>query len=278
MLIRVNELKNLIKGSTWLPGDAGFDEARTPWNLSVDQPVAAVVEAAGPDDVAAAIGYAALNGLTVTAQASGHGAVPAEGVILLRTHLMDEVTVSDGVARVGAGATWGKVLAQAGPLGLTGVAGSSPVVPVTGYTLGGGVGWFSRKYGLAASHLLAAEVIDATGRRSRVTAESDPELFWALKGGGGDFAVVTELEFALQPAPVLYGGRVLWPVERAAEVLAAFREVTAGAPEELSLWFGLLQFPGAPGMVAIDCTYLGENPGDAPGRPRFRAPPSCRNG
>jgi len=262
MLSRMNELKNLIKGRLWLPGDAGFDEARTPWNLSVNQPVAAVVEATGADDVAATVGYAALHGLTVTAQASGHGAVAAEGVILLRTHLMDGVEIADGVARVGAGAKWGEVLAAAGPLGLTGLAGSSPVVSVAGYTLGGGVGWFGRKYGLASSRVLAADVVDAAGARARVTAESDPELFWALRGGGGDFVVVTGLEFALDPAPVLYGGRVTWPLERAPEVLAAYREVTARAPEELTVWFDLMKFPGAPGFVAIDCTYLGEHPGE----------------
>ncbi|TXK39838.1 FAD-binding oxidoreductase [Nonomuraea sp. C10] len=262
MLVPMNELKNMIKGRLWLPGDAGFDEARTPWNLSVDQPVAAVVEAAGADDVAATVGHAALHGLTVTTQASGHGAVTAEGVVLLRTHLMDTVEIADGVARVGAGAKWGQVLSAAGPLGLTGVAGSSPVVSVTGYTLGGGLGWFSRKYGFASASVLAADVVDATGARGRVTAESDPELFWALRGGGGDFAVVTGLEFALSPAPVLYGGRMMWPAERAPEVLAAFREVTAGAPEELTVWFDLLKFPGAPGLVAVDCTYLGEDPGE----------------
>ncbi|WP_333486620.1 FAD-binding oxidoreductase [Nonomuraea corallina] len=258
----MNELKNLIKGRLWLPGEPGFDEARTPWNLSVDQPVAAVVEAAGADDVAATVGHAALHGLTVTAQASGHGAVAARDVILLRTHLMDDVEITGGVARAGAGARWGQVLSAAGPLGLTGIAGSSPVVSVTGYTLGGGLGWFSRKYGLASAHVLAADVVDATGAPRRVTAESDPELFWALRGGGGDFAVVTGLEFALQPAPVLYGGRMTWPAERAAEVLAAFREVTASAPEELTVWFGLLKFPGAPGLVTVDCTYLGEHPGE----------------
>src|SRR5690606_1535770 len=131
MLSRMNELKNLIKGRLWHPGDAGFDEARTPWNLSVNQPVAAVVEATGADDVAATVGYAALHGLTVTAQASGHGAVAAEGVILLRTHLMDGVEIADGVARVGAGAKWGEVLAAGGARGPPRHAGGSP---------GGGLG------------------------------------------------------------------------------------------------------------------------------------------
>ncbi|MFG1943187.1 FAD-binding oxidoreductase [Nonomuraea sp. NPDC048826] len=257
----MNTLRNMIKGNLWLPGDAGFDEARTPWNLS-DQRVAAVVEAAGPDDVAATVGHAALHGLSVTTQGTGHGAATADGVVLLRTHRLDSVEITDGVARVGGGAKWGAVLSAAGPLGLTGIAGSSPVVGVTGYTLGGGLGWFSRKYGLATADVLAADVVDASGAQVRVTAESDPELFWALRGGGGDFGVVTALEFALRPAPVLYGGRMMWPAERAPEVLAAFREVTADAPEELTVWFDLLKFPDGPGFVTIDSTYLGEHPGD----------------
>lgn len=108
----------------------------------------------------------------------------------------------------------GQVLAAAGPLGLTGLSGSAPGVSVTGYTLGGGVGWFSRKYGFASDSVRAIDIVDADGEPGRVTAESDPELFWALRGGGGDFAVVTALELELYPAPVLYGGRVIWPEHR----------------------------------------------------------------
>lgn len=258
----MNELKNMINGRVLLPGDDGFDAARTPWNLAVEQPVRAVVEAADADDVAAAVGYARLNGLAVTAQASGHGASGAtDGAILLRTHRLGGVTIRDGVARVGAGVKWQQVLDAAGPLGLTGLAGSSPAVPVVGYTLGGGLSWFGRRYGWAADSVRAFDAVDAGGAKVRVTAESDPDLFWALCGGGGDFALVTAVEFDLHPAPHLYGGRIMWPVERAPEVLEAFREVTADAPAELTVWFDLLKFPGAPGYVAIDSTYLGEHPG-----------------
>ncbi|MEV3983451.1 FAD-binding protein [Nonomuraea sp. NPDC049758] len=258
----MNELRNMTAGPVLLPGDDGFDQARRPWNLAVDQQVRAVVEAADADDVAAVIGYARLHGLAVTAQPSGHGASgDTEGTILLRTGRLGGVEIRDGVARVGAGVKWGEVLAAASPLGLTGLAGSSPVVSVTGYTLGGGLSWFSRKYGFAADSVRAVEAVDADGGRVRVTAERDPELFWALRGGGGDFAIVTALEFDLHPAPTLYGGRIIWPADRAEHVMAAFREVTADAPEELSVWFQLLTPPGAPGFVMADCTYLGADPG-----------------
>ncbi|MEU4230555.1 FAD-binding protein [Nonomuraea sp. NPDC026600] len=252
-----------INGKVLLPGDAGFDEARKPWNLAVDQPVRAVIEAADADDVAAAVSYARLNGLAVTAQPTGHGASgDTDGTILLKTARMNGLTVEDGIARAGAGVKWGEVLAAASPLGLTGLAGSSPVVGVTGYTLGGGLSWFGRKYGFAADSVRAFEAVGATGDPVRVTAESDPELFWGLRGGGGDFALVTSVEFDLRPAPFLYGGRMMWPVERAREVFDAFTETTAEAPEELTVWFDLLKFPGGPGYVAIDSTFLGEHPGD----------------
>lgn len=248
-----------------MAGDEGFDEAARPWNLAVRQPVAAVVRAKDADHVAAVVSHARLNGLTVTTQAAGHGASgDSEGLILLRTDGLTELEIrpDERIARVGAGVKWGQVLEAAGKHGLTGLAGSAPVVSVTGYTLGGGLSWFSRAYGLAANSVRSFDIVDAEGVQRTVDAESDPDLFWALRGGGGDFAVVTAMEFDLYPAPHLYGGRMMWPADRAPEVLAAFREVTATAPDELTVWFDLLQFPGSPPFVAIDATYLGEHPGD----------------
>ncbi|MVZ99298.1 FAD-binding protein [Actinomadura sp. LD22] len=253
------DLRKAVKGRVLEPGDDGFDTARRAWNPAVDQPVAAVVEAADAEDVAALVRYARRSGRTVTAQASGHDASgDVDGVILLRTNHLDGLQVRDGVARVGAGVNWGRVLSAAGPEGLTGLAGSSPVVNVTGYTLGGGLSWFGRRYGWAADSVRAFDVVDAAGDRARVTAESDPELFWGLRGGGGDFALVTALEFDLHPAPSLYGGRVVWPQARAGEVFEAFRQITDGAPPELTVWFSRFAFPGPPPMVALDLTYLGD--------------------
>lgn len=128
---------------------------------------------------------------------------------------------------------------------------------ITGYTLGGGLSWFSRKFGWAAESVVAFEVITAAGERLTVTDASEPDLFWALRGGGGDYALVTSIEFALKPAPSVYGGTMVWPAERASAVLSAFRDITATAPDELSLWCSLTQFPGAPALVRIDTTYLG---------------------
>ncbi|MFD1936946.1 FAD-binding oxidoreductase [Nonomuraea mangrovi] len=256
-----NSLRGAVRGRVLLPGEDGFDAAAKPWNRAVPQPVAAVVEAEDADDVASLVRYAAQVGLTVTAQPSGHGAPgDTDGVILLRTGRLDTVDVrpDERVAKVGAGVKWGQVQAASGAHGLTGLAGSSPAVTVAGYTLGGGVSWFGRKYGWAADSVLAFDVVDADGEQVRVTAESDPDLFWALRGGGGDYAVVTGIEFDLYPAPAVYGGRVMWPGDRTPEVFEAFLELTAQAPRELSIWINRFQFPGGPPMVALDLTYLGE--------------------
>lgn len=256
-----DELRGVICGTVLAAGDEGFEQARLPWNLAIEQPVRAVVEAADADDVAALVRHAHLAGLTIATQPSGHGATGNTGeVILLRTtRLQDlEIRPRERVARVGAGVKWGRVLEAAGPHGLTGLAGSSPAVTVTGYTLGGGLSWFSRKHGFASQSVHAFDIVDATGIRTRVTAETDPDLFWALRGGGGDFAIVTAIEFALHPAPRLYGGRMLWPADKAPAVLDAYRQITATAPDELTIWYELLQFPGAAPMVAVDATFLGD--------------------
>ncbi|MFB9891943.1 FAD-binding oxidoreductase [Planobispora takensis] len=265
-----SELRQVVRGRVLVAGDEGFDTARLPWNRAVEQPVLAVVEAEDADDVAAVVRAAGLAGLSVSTQPSGHGASGnTDGTILLRTGRLRGVEVRPGerLARVGAGVSWGEVLSEAGGHGLTGLAGSSPATGVVGYTLGGGVSWFARKYGYAANSVRAFDVVTADGTRARVDAGSDPELFWALRGGGGDFAVVTAMEFDLHPAPQLYGGRIVWPADRAADVMAAFRETAREAPEELTVWFSLMQFPPLPEVpqplrglsaVLVDVAHLGE--------------------
>ncbi|MFF7940044.1 FAD-binding oxidoreductase [Nocardia gamkensis] len=256
-----DELRAALPGRVLVAGDEGFQTAARPWTTTVTQPVAAVVRAADAGDIATVVRYAARVGAPVVTQPTGHGAsggVP--DAILVRTGQLDEIEIDAQrrVARVGAGAAWGRVQAAAARHGLTGLAGSNPVVGVTGYTLGGGMGWFGRKYGWAGDAVRAFEVVDADGARRRITAEDDPDLYWALRGGGGDFAVVTALEFDLFPAPELFGGRTLWPEARIREVFDVFQEITAAAPEDLSVWFQRLQIPDAPPMVGLDAVYLGD--------------------
>ena len=255
-------LRSAIRGRVLLPGDPGFDAARTPWNLTVDQSVLAVAEIADADDAAALIRYARQAGVAVAAQPSGHGASETvNGTILVRTKNLNSVQLDPATrtATVGAGVSWGEVQTVAGPLGLTGVTGSSPAVGITGYTLGAGLSWFGRAHGWASESVTAFDVLDADGVHRHVTADENPDLFWALRGGGGDYAFVTSLQFELKPAAAIYGGRIVWPAAQAPAVFAAFREITATAPEQLTLWCGLSRPPGAPPMVSIDAAYLGDS-------------------
>ncbi|QLY28711.1 FAD-binding oxidoreductase [Nocardia huaxiensis] len=254
-------LRSAIRGRMLLPGNEGFDPARTPWNTTIDQSVRAVAEIADADDAAALVRYARDTGLAVAVQPNGHGASgAADGTILVRTNRLNDIRLdtSTRTARVGAGVSWEPVQQKASEHGLTGVAGSAAAVGITGYTLGGGLSWFGRRFGWAADSVTAFDVIDADGRALRVSATSEPDLFWALRGGGGDYALVTAIEFELHSAPMVFGGRMLWPLACARQVMSAFRDVTAIAPDELTVWWSLYRFPGAPPMVGIDTTYLGD--------------------
>jgi FAD/FMN-containing dehydrogenase len=253
------------------PGDPGWDEARRAWNLAVDQRPAAVALPETVDDVVAAIDYARMLGLGVAVQGTGHGAPGGSlaGTLLLNTARMTgvEIDVRARVARVAAGTLWSDVVDAAVEHGLTALHGSAPDVGVVGYSLGGGIGWLARKHGLASSSVLAAEVVTADGGVVRADAETNPDLFWALRGGGGSFGVVTEIEIALFPVSEAFAGWLMWPIERAAEVLGAWAEWTRVVPEEVTSIGRLLQIPPLPDMpeplrgrqfVVVEAAYLGD--------------------
>lgn len=218
------------------------------------------VDATGPADVRAAILTARDRGLPLTVQATGHGTVvpPDEG-LLLRTSRMSGVLVDSArrIARVGAGARWSDVIAAAAPLGLAPLSGSHASVGVTGYTLGGGVGWLGRRYGFAADHLLRAHIVTADGRHLTADADRHPDLFWALRGGSGNFGVVTSLEFRLHPVSTVYGGVALFPVERAADVLTRFRDEADTRPNALSVSVALTDHAVHGRVVAVRAVYAG---------------------
>lgn len=263
------ELAATLPGAVLAPGDPGWQEASAAWVRSVDQRPAAVVTVADAEDVVATVRWAARHGLTVSAQPVGHGATGAlDETVLIRTRALSDITVDAErrVARVGAGVKWGELLAATEPFALTALAGSSPDPSVVGFTLGGGLSWFGRAHGLAAHDLVAIELVDPLGQTRRVTATSDPELFWALRGGGGDFGIVTAMELRLHPVPHLYGGRLMWPIEMAFPVLSAFSAISAGAPDELTMWAHLFRFPPIPDVpeplrgrafVSVDVAFLG---------------------
>ena len=201
-----------------------------------------------------------------------------EDTLLLKTGRMTgaEVDAENRRARVGAAAKWRDVSALASPRGLAALSGSSAEVGVVGYTLGGGQGWLARKHGLACNSVLAAEVVTADGQLVRADHEHEPDLFWALRGGGGNFGAVTALEFELYPVAELYAGMFAWPWERTADVLHAWREWVPSLPDELSTWARILQVPPLPDipepvrgrqLVVVEAAYLGAQ---EPGRELLR--------
>ena len=216
----------------------------------MDQRPSVVVEAGSASDVAQAVRYARAHGMRIAPQGSGHGAAPLEpldGAMLLRTARMRQVDIDPATrtARAEAGAVWQDVIVPAAEHGLAGLAGSSPNVGVAGYTLGGGLGWLARRYGLAANSVTAAELVTPGGDLVRADAGHEPDLFWAVRGGGG-VGVVTALEMRLCPVRELYAGDLFFPIQRAAEVLHAWREWTATAPDEVTSIGHLLRVPPLP--------------------------------
>jgi UDP-N-acetylenolpyruvoylglucosamine reductase len=247
----IDALEARLDGDLYRPEDEGWDEARTPWNLAVDQRPAAVVLAESAADVAETILAARADGLRVAPQGTGHAAAPLgdlSGTILLRTTRMHRVDVDPAArrARVEAGTVWQEVSDAAAEHGLAALAGSSHDVGVLGYSLGGGLSWLARKHGLAANTILAAEIVDADGRIRRVDADNDPELFWALRGGGGSFAVVTAVELRLFPIAEVFAGVLFFPIERAQEVLEAWLDWTETVPEDVTSCGRIMRFPPLP--------------------------------
>ena len=221
---------------------AGFNTTHTP------RP-AVVVGATCAADVAAAVRWATAQGRPVAVQSTGHGLISdLAGTVLVTTRRMSAVTVDPvaRTARVGAGVRWGQVIEAAAPFGLAPLNGSSSQVGVIGYTLGGGLGPMARRYGFAADHVRRIELVTAAGDIRQVDSISDPELFWALRGGKGNFGIVTELEFELMPVAGLYGGGIFFPGAAAGELLHTYRTWVETLPEETTTSIALLRLPPLP--------------------------------
>src|SRR3954464_434824 len=211
-------------GELLMPDEPGWDAARQAFNLVLDQRPAAIALPENENDVSLAIRFAAGYGLRVAAQRTGHNAAPLgplDGTLLLKTDRLQGIEIDPVArrARVRAGAKWANLVPRASELGLAALHGSTPDVSIAGYALGGGLGWYGRKHGLAANSVTAIELVTADGELRRVDRTNEPELFWALRGGGGNFGVVTALEFDLYPVSEVYAGVLFFPFERSADVL-----------------------------------------------------------
>jgi FAD binding domain len=247
----LTDLSRQITGRVVTSSDPDWDATRQVFNLAMDLRPAAVVLPRDVDDVIAAVRYAAAEGLRIAPQATGHNADALgslEDVLLVDVRELQEIDIDPAARRVkvGAGVKWERVVPQLSEHGLAALHGSSPDVGIAGYSLGGGMGWLARKYGLQANSVTAMELVTADGRAVRVDAENEPDLFWALRGGNGNFGVVTAIEFAVYRVENLYAGVMFFPFEQASDVLHAWTELLPSLPDEMMTWAKLLQFPDAP--------------------------------
>jgi FAD/FMN-containing dehydrogenase len=250
---RLHALRKQIEGRALVPGDDGYDVARRTWNVTTfEQRPAIVVLPKRAADVVSAVGFAREHHLAIAVQGGGHGhPLAADGALLVNFADMTAVRVtpaadgSGGTARVEAGATGREVIPAAHEHGLAALNGFSATVGVTGYTLGGGVGWMVRQYGAAAGSVRSAEVVTSDGRLLEVNEQSHGDLFWGLRGGGGNFGIVTALEFQLYPVKEVFGGFVAYPLAQGREVLTAYAEWTRTVPDTLTSAMRVVHFPPA---------------------------------
>lgn len=269
---RFAELQSRIQGRVLVEGDDAWQGARQTFNVLHDQRPAALVRVASAGDVAETVRYAARAGLRIAPQSTGHNAGPIAGLedaLLVRTDDLQEVTIDVAArrARVGSGVRWGAVADPASEAGLAPLSGSSRDVGITGYSLGGGMGWLGRKHGLQVNALTAIEIVTADGQVRRIDHDNETDLFWAVRGGGGDYGVVTALEFELFPAEGLYAGSLFFPFERSAEIMHAWHELTeSGLPGEVTSVARIVHVPPLEeipeplrgnSFVIVQAAYLG---------------------
>jgi hypothetical protein len=261
-----------IAGRVATPADPDWDEARQAWNLTADPHPAAVAYVQGAEDIAAVLRYAAAHDFKVLGQATGHGAAPVgpvEDTIVIKTERMREIEINPKAqtARIEAGVQAMELATAAQDAGLCFLPGSSPNIGVTGYTLGGGLSWLGRRYGFACNRVEAIEVVTADGEPRRIDRESEPELFWAMRGGGGSYAIVTALHLHLLPITEAFAGALVFPAEVGVAAVQTYRDWAAAAPEEITSRVRFLRPPPLPDvpeplrdkpLLTIDGAFVGD--------------------
>lgn len=265
-------LRERLRGSLVLPGEDAYDEARAVWNAAIDRRPAAIARCADATDVARALECARARELPVAVRGGGHsfaGKSTCDGGLVIDCSPMKRVEVEPGrrVARAGGGCTLADFDAATQAHGLATTLGTVAPTGIAGLTLGGGLGWLMGRFGLACDNLLAAEVVTADGRLVRTSADERPDLLWGLRGGGGNFGVVTTLEYALHPLTSVLGGAITYPVPQARDVFRLYRDVTAEAPDELTAYVGIQPLAAGPAFSVTACWC-----GDLERGERFLAP------
>lgn len=245
----IGNLRNRVKGAVLTPGQEGFDAAKSAWNLMIEHRPALIVVAETEGDVQHAVRFANEANLPICVQATGHGQPKTcMDAMLIVVAKLNKVTIfaDQRLAQVGGGAVWSQVIEKSVPAGLIPVSGSSPGVGVVGYTLGGGFGILSRKYGLAVESVHSFRLVTPDGEIIRVSESENGDLFWSILGGGGSFGVITEICIKLHPHPALFGGSVMFDASLAGEVYPKFVEWTKSMPDEVSGALNMITFPPAP--------------------------------
>jgi FAD/FMN-containing dehydrogenase len=248
----LESFKNDLRGSLLSPGSAGYDTSRTIWNAMIDRRPALIARCAGADDVVRAVKFAAQHQLLVAVRGGGHniaGNAVCDGGLMVDLSLMNAVEVHQTrrTALVGPGATLGDVDRETQAHGLAVPEGINSTTGIAGLTLGGGFGWLSRPLGLTIDSLVSADVVITPGRLVRASPLENPDLFWAIRGGGGNFGVVTSFEFKLHPVgPEVLAGLVVHPIDAAADVLRFYRDFIKTTPEQFVCWFVLRKAPPLP--------------------------------
>jgi FAD/FMN-containing dehydrogenase len=249
---RLVQLRSQIRGTVMTPGDPGYDPARTIWNGMIDRRPALIVRCAGVSDVRRALAFGREVGLTIAIRGGGHhiaGNAVCDGGVMIDLSPMRSVRIDPARRRafVEPGATLRDFDHEAQAFGLATPLGINSTTGVAGLTLGGGFGWLSRKFGMTVDNLRSAEVITADGDLVQANEEEHPDLFWALRGGGGNFGVVTRFEFELhEVGPQVFGGLIVFPADQGQTVLQSYREFVKTAPDELSVWIVMRQAPPLP--------------------------------
>ena len=258
----VTAFRTRLRGELLRPDDPGYDEARKVWNGMIDKRPALIARCAGVADVVAAVHFARTNNLLVSVRGGGHnitGNAVCDGGLMLDLSRMKGVRVDPikRTARAEAGLTWGEYNRETQAFGLASTGGVVSTTGIAGLTLGGGLGWLMGKHGLSCDNLLSVDMVTADGQFLTASPSEHPDLFWGLRGGGGNFGVVTSFEYRVHPVGPVLAGMVLHPMAKAKEVLRFYREYARSAPDELTAFTALMTSPDGAPIVAIVVGYIG---------------------